>query len=336
MNETVLVTGGTGFVGGWCMVELLKRGYRVRTTVRSLAREAGVRAAVGTEVDPRDRLSFHIADLTGDVGWDAAVAGCDYVLHVASPMGADDGEAQIAAARDGSLRVLKAAITAGVKRVVVTSSTAAAAAPLSRRKADNDETNWTDLKQPNINAYRRSKVIAERAVWDHMAANPGATELTTVLPTAIFGPVLSKDTHGSVQMISRLLSGRMPGYPQLGFSVVDVRDLAVAHVLAMTSPQAPGQRFIAAGDFLWMGDIARILRERLGARAAKVPTRQLPNTVLKVLALGDPGIRALIPQLGNRHSFSADKARRMLGWSARPGEETVVDCAESLIAHGLA
>jgi nucleoside-diphosphate-sugar epimerase len=339
MGETVLVTGGTGFVAGWQIVEMLRRGYAVRATVRSLAKADAVRAAVATEVDPGDRLSFVEADLTVDAGWAAAVAGCDYVLHVASPLGGganDDAEALIPPARDGTLRVLRAAVDAGVKRVVMTSSTAACAAKLQGPDSHNDETIWTDLGDKDSTAYRRSKVVAERAAWDFMAEHGGRTEFATVLPSAIFGPVLSTETLGSVRVVLRLFNGQMPGAPRIGFSVVDVRDLADAQARAMTDPAAAGQRFIACGEFQWMVDIAKTLKAELGPDGAKAATRTIPDVAVRLAALKDRGLRGIIPTLGRKHAFNSAKAQAVLGWRPRPARETVVDCARSLIAHGAA
>src|SRR5471030_1820168 len=207
MRETVLVTGGSGFVAGWCSVELLERGYSVRTTVRSLSKEAAVRAAVRTATASTDRLTFAVADLTADEGWDAAVTGCNYVLHVASPLGGTgDPGALIAPAREGTLRVLRAATNAGVKRVVMTSAAAAARPPLGSDRV-SDETIWANPAERRFDAYRRSKILAERAAWDFMTNQAGAMTLTTILPGAVFGPVLAKENLGSVQIIQRLLQG---------------------------------------------------------------------------------------------------------------------------------
>jgi dihydroflavonol-4-reductase len=336
MTETVLVTGGTGFVAGWCIVDLLQRGYAVRTTVRDAAKERAVRAAVSSEFDPGDRLTCHVADLMSDDGWDAAVAGCDYVLHVASPMGTGnpkDPDELIVPARSGAVRVLAAATRAEVKRVVLTSS-CAAATPSAKDTADAlDETVWTDTDDTKLDAYRKSKAIAERAAWQFMADNPGPTTLTTVLPGAIFGPVLSAAGLGSVQVIGRMLQGRMPGSPRIGLEVVDVRDVADLHIRAMTSQAAAGERFIAVNEFLWMADVARELRAKLGASASKVPTRTLPDIALRAMSVFDPSVRAITPMLGRKFAHTSAKAQRELGWRPRPAGTTVVDCAESLIAR---
>lgn len=336
MAETVLVTGGSGFVAGWCIVELLRRGYDVRATVRDVAKGERVRAAAATQVDPGERLSFIAADLMDDAGWDAAMAGCAYVLHVASPLGttSNDPDDLIKPAREGALRVLAAAVKAGVKRVVLTSSTAACASVLDAADSHNDETVWTDPTHKAMTPYRTSKVLAEKAAWAFMAEHGGATELTTVLPSAIFGPVLSADTLGSVMVVGRVLSGKMPGCPRVGFSVVDVRDLAVAHVLAMVSPDAGGERFIACGEFMWMSDIGKALRAGLGARGAKASVRNLPDVAVRMASLTDPALKSLTVTLGRRHAFNSAKAQRVLGWWPRPAAETVVATGESLIAVG--
>jgi dihydroflavonol-4-reductase len=338
MTETVLVTGGTGFVAGWCIVELLRRDFAVRTTVRSLSREQAVRTALSAAVDPRDRLTFVAADLISDVGWDATVAGCDYVLHVASPLGRDnpkDPDALIVPARDGALRVLRAATQAGVRRVVMTSACAAASPPLYSEDGVTDESLWTDPEDKRLSAYRKSKTVSELAAWQFMKEYHGPTTLTTILPGAVFGPVLSADNVGTAQVIGRLLQGRMPGIPRLAFEVVDVRDLADVHIRAMTSEQAAGQRFIAVSEFMWMTDIAQTLRTKLGRSASKVPTRTLPDFVLRFLARFDPEIRAIAPGLGRKNRHTSEKAQRLLGWHPRPAAETVVDCAESLMTRNI-
>ena len=338
MVETVLVTGGSGFIGGWCVRLLLERGYVVRATLRDRGGEPALRAAVGADGEAGARLSVFVADLTRDEGWDAAMAGCDHVLHIASPLGAAAGGGVgendlVRPARDGTLRVLRAAVAAGVQRVVMTSAAATARAPRGSGVV-SDETVWADPKDPQFDGYRRSKILAERAAWDFMtgdrAAANGATSLTTILPVAVFGPLLSKANLGSVGIIQGVLEGRPSRLPRLGFWVVDVRDLAELHLRAMTAPEASGQRFLAAGDYLWMEDIARALGAALGARAARTPTRRMPDLVFRIAALFTPRLRFFAPDLGRKHAMDAGKARRVLGFAPRPGAETVVDCARSL------
>ncbi|WP_406375987.1 NAD-dependent epimerase/dehydratase family protein [Streptomyces sp. NBC_00647] len=337
MAELVLVTGGSGYIAGWCVAELLKRGYDVRTTVRDPERAKSVTAAVSGVVDPAGRLSFAVADLTADEGWDAALKDVDRVLHVASPLGiaaGNDPDALIAPARDGALRVLRAATAAGVRRVVMTSAANAASPSSYATEGVTDETLWTDPDDPTLIPYRRSKTLAERAAWDFMDGHDGPTELTTVLPGAVFGPVLTTENIGSVGIVARMLSGRMSGIPRIGLEVVDVRDLVDVHIRAMTSPQAGGQRFLATGEFIWMADIARALREELGPEAGRVSTRQVPDFVVRLVArFKDPSLREITPALGRRNRHSTEKARRVLGWQPRPARRTVVDCARSLIAH---
>jgi nucleoside-diphosphate-sugar epimerase len=333
----VLVTGGSGFIGSWCVIGLLQRGHTVRTTVRSLARESAVRAAIGSVVDPQDRLSFHAAELTADAGWEQAASGCTHVLHVASPVVASEpknADVVILPARDGTRRVVDAALKAGVKRVVLTSSVAAASPRDDARESASDETVWTDLDDPRTGAYSRSKTLAERTAWDLVRASDGATTLSTVNPSLVLGPVLSRDFSASVQLVERLLSGRVPGVPRLGFSIVDVRDVADLHIRAMTAPEAAGQRFIASGDFAWVADLAVLLRARLGEKAKKVPTRKVPDLVIRLAALFDKSLASVAPRLGDRRTFSSAKAQQVLGWRPRPLEETVLDCARSLIATG--
>jgi len=331
MAQTVLVTGGTGFIAGWVIRGLLEQGYSVRATVRSRAKEPALRAALGAVAN--GTFTTVEADLTEDAGWDAAVAGCDYVLHIASAIGASGAgltpEGFIIAAREGTLRVLRAAVKAGVKRVVMTSAAAAARPPVNSKKIA-DETVWTDPKDKRFDPYRHSKILAEKAAWDFMGQQ-SATEFVTVLPGAVFGPVLSKDSLGTVRLIQGLMHGRPPGLPRLGFSVVDVRDLADLHIAAMAAPEAAGQRFLGTGEFMWFADIADALHKGLGEKAAKVPTRRLPDLVVLALAVVNPQMRMLLGDLGRRNLSSHQKATRMLGFSPRPGAVTVVDCAESLL-----
>ncbi|MEU7144573.1 NAD-dependent epimerase/dehydratase family protein [Nocardia sp. NPDC046473] len=339
MGELVLVTGGSGYVAGWCIVELLERGFDVRTTVRGKDKEEAVRAAVSTAVDPAGRLSFAVADLTDDEGWEAAVKDVDYVLHVASPLGrnSDDVDALIDAARGGALRVLRAATAAGVKRVVLTSAANASSPSSYATDGITDETLWTDPDDPTLIPYRRSKTLAERAAWDFMADYDGPTELTTILPGAVFGPILTTGATGSVDIVARMVSGKLPGVPRIGLEIVDVRDLADIHLRAMTDPAAAGERFLATGEFMWMRDMARTLHDGLGSRGKQVSTRQLPDFAVRLAArLSDAPLGEVIPALGRRNRHSTDKAKRLLGWQPRPANRAVLDCANSLIEHNAA
>jgi len=336
--STVLVTGGSGFVGSHIILRLLEEGHVVRTTVRSLEREPAVRAMLeGAGAKQGNRLSFFAANLERDAGWAEAVSGCDYVLHVASPLptGAPKTEDEvIIPARDGTLRVLRAARDAKVKRVVFTSTCGAIYYGHPMQKAAFDETSWTNL-DGEMSAYVKSKAIAERAAWDFMAAQGGELEFTTVNPSGIFGPVLGPDYASSIELVKRLMDG-MPGCPQLYFGVVDVRDVADLHLLAMTAPAAKGERFIAvSGDAMSMLDVAKVLKARLGEAAKKVPTHELPNWVVRLVARFDPAMRQLLPLLGRVRNATSDKARRVLHWTPRSREDAVTATAESLLRFGL-
>ncbi|QQQ03532.1 SDR family oxidoreductase [Lysobacter enzymogenes] len=336
---TILITGGTGFLGSRCIAQALAAGHRVRATVRDPAREPQLRAALARAgVDAGDRLSLHAADLRRDEGWSAAAAGCDYALHVASPFPAEiprDENELIAPAREGTLRVLRAARDAGLRRVVLTSSFAAVGYGHPPRPAPFDESVWSDTAAP-LAPYVKSKTLAERAAWEFVAGEGGGLELAVVNPVGIFGPVLSDDYATSILLVKRLLDGALPGAPKLHFGVVDVRDVADLHLRAMTDPAARGERFLAtAGDFLSVSEMAALLRRNLGVAARKAPTRELPNWLVRLAALADPAVRQIVPDLGNRKNASNAKAKRVLGWNPRSAEEALVATARSLIELGV-
>lgn len=335
-GELVLVTGGSGFVGSHCLVAALRDGFQVRTTVRSMARADEVRAMVRAGGQDGDGVEFVTGDLTSDAGWPEAVAGVDHVLHVASPFPAaapKDPDELIVPAREGALRVLRAAVDAGVKRVVQTSSFAAIGYGHVPRARPFTEDDWTDLSGPvPVAAYPTSKTLAERAAWDFVAEHP-EVELATVNPVAIFGPALGRDIGTSLEIVKRLLDG-MPGVPDLSFGVVDVRDVADLHVLAMTSPEAADERFLAtSGDFMSVLEMARILRAGLGDRARKVPRRVVPNALIRLAGRFDSGMAQRVPDLGVLKNASGKKAERMLGWMPRSREEALLAAAEYLLAR---
>lgn len=334
----VLVTGGSGAIARWCIVELLRAGNEVRTTLRDLAREAEVRASIATQVDPQNRLTFYPAELMRDDGWPQAVQGAQYVLHIASPFPPGPPKHEddlILPAREGTLRVLRASVAADVGRVVITSSAAAIAYGPEPPGGVYTESNWSDSASPETPPYARSKTIAERAAWDFMKTNGGTMTLSVVNPTVVIGPVLGEDPSYSFQSISRLLSGSMPMIPRIGFNFVDVRDVADLHLRAMTSPKAAGQRFLGTTTFAWLAGLAHILRERLGSDARKVPTRHAPDVLVRFLALFDPSLRGVVEDLGERTNYSNAKARTELSWQPRPFDDTVVDCARSLLTSGV-
>jgi nucleoside-diphosphate-sugar epimerase len=338
--SVVLVTGGSGFIGSHCILQLLDAGHRVRTTVRNLKREADVRAMLKQGgVEPGDRLSFFAAQLENDAGWRDAVAGCDYVLHVASPLPQrvpKNEDELVVPAREGTLRVLRAARDAGVKRVVVTSSFAAIGYGQKPQARPFDETNWTNPDAADVQPYAKSKTLAERAAWDFVAREGGGLELAAINPVMVAGPVLGPDYSSSIVLVQRLMDGAVPGCPRLHFGIVDVRDVADLHVRAMSHPAAKGERFLAvAGDFMSIREIATVLKTRLGTAARRVPTREVPNWMVRAAVLLDPAVKQILPELGKVKNGSGEKARRLLGWAPRSREDAIVAAADSLMRLGL-
>ncbi len=336
----ILVTGGSGFIASHCILQLLAAGHQVRTTVRNLKRENDVRALLKEGgAEPRERLSFVAADLEKDAGWPEAVAGCEFVLHVASPLPPSVPKHEddlIVPAREGTLRVLRASRDASVKRVVLTGSFAAIGYGHTTRKAPFTETDWTDLSGEDVKPYPKSKTLAERAAWDFIAKEGGGIELSVINPVGVFGPVLGPDYSASILVVQRMMDGALPGCPRLYFGVVDVRDVADLHLRAMTHPAAKGERFLAvAGDFLSIFEIGKVLRARMGAAAKKVPTWQLPNWMVRLAALRDPAVKLILPELGKIKNATSEKAQRLLGWAPRSNDEAIVATAESLVRLGL-
>lgn len=338
--STVLVTGGSGFIGVHTILQLLAAGHQVRTTVRTPDRCKDVLAMLRQGgASSVDEVRFFTADLKSDAGWADAAMGCDYVLHVASPLPLHvprDENELIIPAREGTLRVLRAARDAGVTRVVVTSSFAAIGYGHQPRSRPFDETDWTNLDGSDVQPYVKSKALAERAAWDFIAREGGGLELSVVNPVGVFGPVLGPDYSGSITIIKMLMDGAMPAAPKIYFGLVDVRDVADLHLRAMTSPAAKGERFIAiAGEIMSLHQIALVLRDRFGASAVRVPRFEAPNWLVCLAALGISQLRDALQQLGRIRPASNRKALEMLGWTPRPNEEIIVATAESLLRLGL-
>ncbi|MBL0743916.1 SDR family oxidoreductase [Chryseolinea lacunae] len=338
-GQRVLVTGGSGFVAAHCIIQLLDAGYDVRTTVRSLKRKDNVLAMLKAGgAKNTDTVTFVEADLMRDTGWAEAVSGCDFVLHVASPFppGTPKHEDDlIVPAREGALRVLRAARDAGVKRVVLTSSFAAIGYGVKTRNQPFSEENWTDAKS-DVSAYVKSKTLAERAAWNFIAHEGGALELSVVNPVGVFGPVLGPDLSTSIHLVKMLMDGAMPGTPKLSFGIVDVRDVADLHLRAMTHPEARSQRFLAIADnFMQVQEIAQVLRKRLGDSARRVPTKVLPNWLVRISSLFNPMLRSVTPELGKTKNATNEKAKRVLGWNPRSSEDALTATAESLMRLGL-
>ncbi len=338
--STVLVTGGSGFIASHCIVHLLGAGHTVRTTVRSPGREAEVRAMLRVGgAEPGAQLTFYAADLLQDEGWASATKGCEFVLHVASPFPArvpDDENEIIQPAVEGTIRVMRAARDAGVRRLVLTSSFAAIGYGHPQQDKPFTEANWTNLKSRDVLPYVKSKTLAEHEAWNFMGRERGGLELAVVNPVGVFGPVLGPDFSTSILIVQRLLEGAVPGCPKIWFGAVDVRDVADLHLRAMTHPEAKGDRFLAvAGDFLSFREIAMVLKAQLGEQAKKVPTVQIPNWAVRLVAMRDPAAKQIVPELGRRKNATSEHAQKVLGWTPRSREESIVATAESLLQLGL-
>ena len=338
-DTTVLVTGASGFIAQHAIVALLAAGYRVRGTVRSLKRADEITRTLSAHAELGDRFALVEAELTRDDGWREACRGCRFVLHMASPLPAKPPKHKdelIVPARDGALRVLRAAVAERVERVVMTSSVAAVLYGQARDGKTYDESDWSILSDA-VGAYEQSKTIAEQAAWDYVKALPAdqAIELVTINPGLVLGPLLSAECSTSGEVVRKLLQRELPACPDVGFAVVDVRDVAAAHVAAMTTHAAAGQRFITAIEHATMLEIAKILDRQFGPRGYKVPTRRLPNWVLRTVSLWDKTARLAIQELGKRQDVSNARARDVLGWQPRGLEAMVVDMGESMVAHGV-
>ena len=335
---TVMVSGGSGYIAGETIRQLLAKGWTVHTTVRNLAREAELRGQLG---GTPATLKFFAADLMRDAGWAEAMAGCSHVCHMASPFPAtvpkDENEI-IVPAREGALRALRFAKAAGAVRFVMTSSAAAIAYGHPAEKTQYDENDWTNVDAPGVQPYVKSKAISERAARDWVAAEGGAIEYCAVCPVLVLGPVQSGDFAASVEPVLRLLDGSIPALPDVGFSIVDLRDIAQLHVLALEAPaeKVAGGRFIGcSGPFFKFADVAKVLRDNLGPQARKVPRRSMPDWGVRIMAIFLPAAKQLLGEIGRTRATSSARAQTVLGWQPRPPEESIIDCARSLIERGV-
>lgn len=342
---TVLVTGGSGWIGSYVILALLSEGYTVRTTIRSLSRKSRVREALtngGATPTDLERLSFFAASLDSDDGWAEAVKNCTYVHHVASPFPAElpkHEDELILPARDGTLRVFKAAVAASVKRVIMTSSYAAVGYGHPPRKEPFTEEDWSCLDgEIPLTPYMKSKTVAEKAAWDFIKSdqNKSKMELAVIVPLMVSGPILSKDISTSVEVFKKLMDGSMPGAPNLSYIFVDVRDVASLHMIAMKNADAAGQRLIAGGNesSYSMLDIAKVIKAKRPEKAKKVPSFQLPNLLIHGLALFDKPVRQILPDLGKK-PLTTNKKARGFGWTPRPAEESFLDTVDSLVKYGV-
>lgn len=335
MANTVFVSGGSGYIAGFLIRQLVTEGWQVRTSVRDLAREAEVRKVLAVD---DSRLQFFAADLNHDAGWAEAMAGCSHVAHVASPLPRGvpkDANELIVPARDGALRALRAARATGVRRFVLTSSVAAIAYGRGRGVHHFTEADWTDPEHPGLTPYILSKTIAERAARDWVAREGGAIEFCSINPSVVLGPLWSRDYSSSVMVVQKLLDGTMRALPDIGFGIVDVRDVADLHVRALNAPGMAGERFIASGPFMTLREIATLLRARLGAQARAVSTRTVPDWLVRAVARFNPLARAVVGELGSVRNQDASHARDVLGWQPRPAEQSILDTARCLIELGV-
>lgn len=334
-EDTVLVTGIGGFLAGHVALQLLKRGYRVRGSLRNMGKCEAIRNQLGAHAPGEvQQLGFVQADLDSEEGWREAVEGCRYVIHTASPFPPgfpENEQALIETAREGALRVLAAAHRARVERVVLTSSVAAT--NHGDGHAPFTEDNWTDPDSPRATPYYKSKTLTERAAWTF--AHETGLDLAVINPSVILGPLLGHDFGTSVGLIHHLMTGRFEGIPRFGFSVVDARDVADAHIAAMTNPAAGGQRFIVGGRFFWLKELVALLARAFPEHAARLPVGEVPDEIIRAMAATDPNARTIVHELNRDLSVDASKARRMLNWRPRPEEECICASAQSLIALGL-
>jgi nucleoside-diphosphate-sugar epimerase len=337
---TLLVTGGSGFVGAHCILQLLDTGYQVRTTLRSLSKKNEVIEMLKNGgAEAAEDLSFIEADLSRDTNWNEAVKGCEYVLHVASPISLTtpkDENEMIVPAVEGTLRVLRASKNAGVKRLVVTSSFAAVGYGHKDPNTLITEEEWTDPNDKSLSAYLKSKTLAEKAAWDFINKEGGDLELSVVNPVGIFGPLLGPGLSGAHEILKRMLDGSMKAIPKIDFGIVDVRDVADLHLRAMTRPEARGQRFLAlAGEVLSLLDIALMLRRKMGDEARNITTKVLPDWLVRIAALFNPLAKNIVPQLSRVKNASNEKAKRLLGWTPRTNEEAIMAAVESMSRFGV-
>lgn len=335
MTGKAFVSGGSGYIAGFLIRQLIDNGWTVNTSIRNMNRQAEVRNWL--RVDD-SKLHFYQADLSSDDGWAEAMAGCSHVAHVASPfpLGVPkNADELVVPAREGALRALRFAKAAGVKRFVITSSMAAIAYGHGGAKQMYNEQDWTNLDDPGVMPYPRSKTVAERAARDWVAAEGEGMEFASVNPAGVFGPLISDDLSTSIELVKQLLEGKVPMCPDVGFGIIDVRDVADLHYRAMTAPGIKDERFIASGPFLKMIDAANILRANLGEKARKVPTRKMPDWLLKAFSIVRPELKQLVNELGNVRGGDSSHAEKALGWTMRSPEEAIMATANSLIERGI-
>jgi dihydroflavonol-4-reductase len=333
----VLVTGATGFIASHTILRLLDAGHEVRGTARSAERAATLNATLSRYAGRDIAIGIVAADLTSDDGWAEAMDGIDYLQHLASPLPAKlprDHDTLIRPAREGALRALRAAKAAGVRRAVMTSSMAAIAYGWGdRRPAVLDESHWSNPDNLADNtAYTRSKTLAERAAWEYVEGEGAGLELACINPVVVLGPAMSGDVSASLEVVVQPMQGKLPAYPKLTFGVVDVRDVADAHVAAMTDPEAAGRRFLLGESVLSFREIGDVLREAYPTR--KLPKGELPNWLVRALSLLNPTLKQIAPELGKTRAFDNSRARALLGRDLVPARESILESAQTLVDLG--
>jgi dihydroflavonol-4-reductase len=339
MPKTVLVTGASGFVAQQLILDLLEQGHTVRGTVRSLAKADALRTALSNHTARAQEIELVEADLESDKGWSDAVAGVDVIHHLASPFpmaAPKNPDDLIRPAREGTLRVLRAAKAAGVERVVLTSSCAAIAYGWGNALPEVlTEKDWTNpANTADCTAYTASKTLAEKAAWDYVRGEGNGIRLTAINPVGVFGPIRSAQVKTSVGIVAQLMTGKFPALPNAGIQVVDVRDVSAAHIAAMDDPATSGERYIVADKFYWMKDFARVLRDACPDRASKIPQRGLPDFVVRLLGLFNGDMKTIAMELGKRRFSSSEKVRKLLGRDLIPGDDAIRASAETLIRYG--
>ena len=332
-NKKVLLTGISGYIGNHCAVELLKNGYSVRGSVRSLSKSKQLTQVIKKEIDPKGNLEFCELDLLNDSGWDKAMKGCDYVLHVASPfinIEPKDENEYIKPAVEGTMRALKSAKKAGIKRVVLTSSMVSML-DNANKSIDIDFNSWTNVKAKNVSAYAKSKTLAEKSAWDFIKSQnqDEAMELTVINPGPVFGPTLSGNLEGaSIGMFKQMMSGEMPMVPQAAINMSDVRDVAKIHVLALENPKANGKRFIVTTENPYkFQEVAQILKSN---GYEKVSTKLAPKFLLKFMGNFNREARSMRAFIGNTYNGDTSSTMSTFDWKPISFQKTVLDTAKSI------
>jgi len=337
-NQLVLVTGGTGFVAIHSILQLLQKGYRVRTTLRSITRKGEILNMLkNAGLSSFENLDFIETDLSQDTNWDNAVKGCDYVLHIASPIFLKvpkNEDEMIRPAVEGTIRVLKAARNAGVKRIVMTSNFGAVGYSHKDPTQLITEKSWTDPTEKGLSAYNKSKVLAERAAWDFIKNEGGDLELSVINPTAILGPSFTNKLSSGFELLKNMLDGSMKFIPNIELAIVDVRDLADLHIRAMENPKANGERFLAlSGGTISLPEIADLIRKEMPEASQKISNKKVADWVIRFAALFNPKAKAIAPLLGINRKASNAKAKSVLEWQPRPHNEAILATVSSLMKY---